>query len=387
MLFYTMPKVTFFTRASILYCRVTINNQSAEFSLKERVAPGNWNQAQQFFLARTKRQTEYVNTLLDTVRYKLKTNALLIEDCTPRALINSIAGKPAIARKEVKLAYLAEQYIRSVLQVLSPGTIRTYYGRLKNLSMYEADCGKRFSVGDLSLDSHPFNSPEAERFKEWFKSKKGTGNVTSASRNVEFFRSAMQYGIKVGVIERHDLAFFEPERDALKLPVALTHEEATRLITHSFASKMLEQIRDLYCFQMSTGLSFADIWSDWKIKETDNGRVLHGRRSKNNQAFFVPADNLAFAILERYNYNLPKYENQVYNRVLKEVAAVVGIDKHLTTHTGRKTFATFMRADGWSIPSIADMLGHKSIRTTETYYFAESTDRVEIEFAKRYRKA
>lgn len=151
----------------------------------------------------------------------------------------------------------------------------------------------------------------------------------------------------------------------------------------NFESPFLERVRDLYLFQIGTGLSFSDIWGNWKIKNVDAGLVLTGSRTKTKQAYFVPINNVALAILEKYEYQLPKYENQVYNRILKEIAACLGIKKRHTTHSGRKTFATLMDQDGWSMESISRMLGHTSVRTTETYYIGRTFTRIENEMKKR----
>ena len=75
--------------------------------------------------------------------------------------------------------------------------------------------------------------------------------------------------------------------------------------------------------------------------------------------------------------------NAVYNRILKEIAAVLNIDKKLTTHTGRNTFATVQDSKGWRRESIALMLGHKSIKRTEIYYVGNSFARIENEFRGR----
>jgi site-specific recombinase XerD len=65
--------------------------------------------------------------------------------------------------------------------------------------------------------------------------------------------------------------------------------------------------------------------------------------------------------------------NQRYNTYLKEIAAISGIQKQLTTHTARHTFATTITLENdCPIESVSEMLGHASIRTTQIY--AKTTD-------------
>lgn len=65
---------------------------------------------------------------------------------------------------------------------------------------------------------------------------------------------------------------------------------------------------------------------------------------------------------------LPVLSNQKMNSYLKEIADVCGIEKELTFHIARHTFATSVTlANGVSIESVSKMLGHKNIRTTQHY--------------------
>ncbi len=82
----------------------------------------------------------------------------------------------------------------------------------------------------------------------------------------------------------------------------------------------------------------------------------------------------ALTILEKYADNnssdklLPVLSNQKMNAYLKEIADLCGIDKNLTFHLARHTFATTVTlTNGVPIESVSKMLGHKSLRTTQHY--------------------
>lgn len=65
---------------------------------------------------------------------------------------------------------------------------------------------------------------------------------------------------------------------------------------------------------------------------------------------------------------LPVNSNQKYNAYLKEIAAICGINKDLTTHIARHTFATTVTlANGVPIETVSAMLGHQDLRTTQIY--------------------
>jgi integrase len=117
-------------------------------------------------------------------------------------------------------------------------------------------------------------------------------------------------------------------------------------------------------------------WIDgkqWLIKDR-----YKGEHNKSN----VPLLDIPLEIIRKYQNNpeciarkrlLPVNSNQRYNTYLKEVAMLAGINKELTTHTARHTFATtILLENDCPIESVSELLGHNSIRTTQIY--AQVTD-------------
>ena len=64
---------------------------------------------------------------------------------------------------------------------------------------------------------------------------------------------------------------------------------------------------------------------------------------------------------------LPILSNQKTNAYLKEIADLCGIEKNLTFHVARHTFATMSLSKGVPMESVSKMLGHTNIRTTQIY--------------------
>ncbi len=88
----------------------------------------------------------------------------------------------------------------------------------------------------------------------------------------------------------------------------------------------------------------------------------------------VPLLPTAEKILRKYEGQfldgmlLPVLSNQKTNAYLKEIADICGIDKNLTFHLARHTFATTMTlGKGVPIESVSKMLGHTNIQTTQIY--------------------
>lgn len=72
-------------------------------------------------------------------------------------------------------------------------------------------------------------------------------------------------------------------------------------------------------------------------------------------------------ILKKYDFHLPVITNQQYNLQLKVLASFAKLDKSLTSHMGRHTFAVFVLNHGVSIENLAKMMGHSDIKTTQIY--------------------
>jgi site-specific recombinase XerD len=164
------------------------------------------------------------------------------------------------------------------------------------------------------------------------------------------------------------------------IPEFLTEYEIERIIEKKFASKRLTEVRDVFIFCCYTGLAFTDVK---KLKPSEIGIGIDGtkwifkNRQKTETRSRIPLLSGAIDILERYKDHpacinsekvLPVLSNQKYNDYLKEIANICGINKKMSTHTARHTFATSVTlTNGVPMESVSKMLGHKNIKTTQHY--------------------
>lgn len=375
----TIPKTTFFLRnngdkqgSTVLYCRITYKGTKTEFSLSEKIQRKNWDQRKQQFTG-VSEKSKFISTLTETVMFKIKSVAIMGDFETARDLLATL-HKGNI--KAVYVTDLVKEYIDSQAKLIKEGTLTNHKIKLENLRAFEKHLCYR-------LTPKSFTVVIGEQFKIWFCKSRETDNISTAYRNVSFYRKAMLYALSKGSIEECALIHFKGERDRRKPVVFLSSREVNMMKHKQFESKLLTQVRDLFLFQCFTGLSYGDIWSEWNIETTEVGTILKGKRVKNDQSFVVPLSDEAQIILMRYAYKLPKYNNAVYNRILKELTGICNIPKRISTHTARKTFATIQDSLGWSRESISKMLGHRSMKTTESYYLGDSDARVMNEMLQR----
>lgn len=134
-----------------------------------------------------------------------------------------------------------------------------------------------------------------------------------------------------------------------------------------------EQVKRAFMFSCFTGLRVSDIrllrWCD--IKEDDNGKYIAIIMKKTRRRVKVYLSNIATRQMTKrgvgddYVFSLPVQTN--VNRVLKRWCKKANIDKYVTFHTARHTFATVMLNADVPIEVVSRMLGHHNISTTEIY--------------------
>lgn len=131
----------------------------------------------------------------------------------------------------------------------------------------------------------------------------------------------------------------------------------------------LGKARDLFVFQMYTGMAYTDAQSfNIKLYKLVDGRwISNNTRIKTGVSYVTELLPPVVEMLERNDWQVPKLSNQSYNRTLKVVGEMAGISIRLHSHLARHTFATMMLANGAEIQNVSRMLGHASIKQTQRY--------------------
>lgn len=138
----------------------------------------------------------------------------------------------------------------------------------------------------------------------------------------------------------------------------------------------------------------------FQIVEDDEGkRWIISNREKTGAPIKVPVLKVAQEIMDRYadhpkcseqGFVLPVASNQKINEYLKEIAALCGINRRLTFHIARHTFAiTVCLSNGVPIETVSELLGHSTIKQTQHYAkvidtkVLEDMDKLEIDWSLR----
>jgi site-specific recombinase XerD len=193
------------------------------------------------------------------------------------------------------------------------------------------------------------------------------------------FRKIVNGCIRRGWLTRDPFLGFKMSMEEVKI-TPLSKEELKALSEKEFSCERLDQVKDIFVFCCFTGLAYVDIK---KLKRSeivlgiDEEKWIFTTRQKTDTASRIPILPTAQRIMEKYgnhiqclndNRLLPVLSNQKMNAYLKEIADVCNINKKLTFHIARHTFATTVTlSNGVPIETVSKMLGHKNLRTTQHY--------------------
>lgn len=184
-------------------------------------------------------------------------------------------------------------------------------------------------------------------------------------------RAMLNRALKMGKItanpyDRLRGEFVSSRRDVVEY---LTEEQMQKVMDITpVPGSQVAMARDLFIFQMYTGLGYADtqIFDLSQYREVDGKWRFVGKRVKTGVPYVSMLLPPVVEMLKRNGWRVPKMNNQRYNQMLKAIGMVIGIER-LHSHMGRHTFATWMLSNGSKIENVSKMLGHTDIKMTQRY--------------------
>lgn len=185
-------------------------------------------------------------------------------------------------------------------------------------------------------------------------------------------RSLLSRAVKLGVIESNVYDRMRGEfRKGIKENVEyLTEDEIAAIESlRPLDGTQMAMARDLFVFQMYTGLSYSDAqaFDIRDYKKVEGKWVNVGERIKTGVSYVSVLLPQAVEVLERYGMQVPKVNNIQYNASLKVIQHALGIRTTLHSHLARHTFATRALRLGAKIENVSRMLGHTNITQTQRY--------------------
>lgn len=151
-------------------------------------------------------------------------------------------------------------------------------------------------------------------------------------------------------------------------------EEILQLYEHDFSHPLEKYVRDVFVFSAFTGMSFVDIRHLRKsdIQEIDGHQWIMSSRHKTGIPFRVRLLDQPLSIICQYEKGNNEYifDRLEYHAIAKRLPAILkacNINKHITLHCARHSFAVMALNYGVPIESVSRILGHSNITTTQIY--------------------
>ncbi|MBU2902912.1 site-specific integrase [Maribacter dokdonensis] len=362
-----------------LYARITVNGKRASISLKRKVLVSDWD-VHKSRAKGTTQKSRILNSYLD------ETYNHIFKSYRDLKLEHKL-----ITAQSIKSRYLGEDethhsindiityHNEDMKDKLKWGTQKNYYTTQGYISKFLL---KTYKTSDMYLRELDYDF--ITKFEKYLRSyipvdhHKRMGNNT-VMKHIERFRKLVNLSVKLGWINRDPFVnykskFIKNERGFLRL------DELHAIEKKSFTTTRLQLVKDLFVFSCYTSLSYIDVINLTKENLTigiDGELWIYYRREKTTKPIQIPLLPKALEILEKYKNNkksilqgtiFPKITNQKLNSYLKEIADVCGIQKNLTFHIARHTFATTVTlSNGMPIETVSKLLGHSRIATTQIY--------------------
>lgn len=362
---------------SPVYARITVNGNRAEISLKRSISVTSWDPKCKRAKARTE-EGRALNQYLDRVYANLlECHKQLLEESKyicAHAIKARFLGEDDKDRTLMDLISYHNQNMKSILK---PGTLKNYYTTERYVQSY---LNSTSNSGDIYLKqlSYKFiiDFEQYLRSGKYYNGSKALEN-NGVMKHLERLKKMSKLAMRLEWIEKDpfikfSLKFKKYERCFLNLAelqamenVELKHQK------HRIA-------RDTFIFACYTGLSYIDVkqlTGQNLVKGIDGNYWIHSKREKTNEPLKIPLLEKALDILKTYNCFLkssekllPIYSNQKTNYSLKDIAAMLKINKRISFHVARHTFATTVTlSNGVPIETVSRLLGHTKLATTQVY--------------------
>ncbi len=360
-----------------IYIRITVNSKRAEFSVKRKVQPKNWCSIRGRVKGSSSK-AKSLNHFIDELEAKaFNIHAKLMTKKKPfdaelikRKLLN-------IEEAHKTLLQIYDEHNDQIKELIgidySYGAYRRHIrtrNHLNNFIIQEYKSEDYF-VKEIGLKF-------INRFHHYLITKK-IGNQNTTTKYVVNFKKIMRIAFANNWVHKDPFFHWKAKWKKVEREV-LTELELRIMMEKEFKIKRLEQVRDIFVFCCFTGLAYIDVQKlseNHVILKMNGSRWIKINRSKTDSRSTIPLLPAAEEIIKKYANHpitlqngllLPVISNQRTNAYLKEIADACNIEKHLTFHLARHTFATTVTlANGIPIESVSKMLGHQSLKTTQIY--------------------
>ena len=279
---------------------------------------------------------------------------------------------------------LVSHFIRylEVERQLSPHTVRAYVSDIGQLKVFLAEqCGLPSSLAE---QEEPWSQVKERHLLKFMRARMAVDGAASVGRKVAAIKTFFAYLNHRHGFSGNPAALLRAPRNQRHLPVYLEEEEVDQLLDIGSADDEL-QLRDRAILELmyACGLRVSEVVgldiSNLRFADAVVRVMGKGRKER-----LVPLGRIAAKALENYlekrqkagagagdalflNARGGRLSTRAVSSMVKKYGLVAGLQKPLTPHAVRHSFATHLLQNGADLRVIQELLGHSSLSTTQRY--------------------
>jgi len=360
-----------------IYLRITIDGKPKEIASKRCIQPEKWDNKLQK-VSGSSEEAKSLNLYLKTLEQQVYDAHYHILKDKNQATSSTLKAKlQGTDKKQRMLIPIFQDHNNKIKELVgkeyAPGTLERYKTSLSHTIEF---LQWKYKVSDIEITKidHAFVTD----YEFWLRSFRNCANNT-AVKYIKNFNKIIKICLANDWLDKNPFANYKSKVKEVER-VYLTEAEIQSIIEKDFKTERLSLVRDIFLFSCFTGLAYIDVKNLTKSHISygiDGEQWIFTHRQKTESASKIPILPVTQMIIDKYENHpqclnedklLPILSNQKMNAYLKEIAGVCEIDKELTFHIARHTFATTVTlTNGVPIESVSKMLGHKNLRTTQHY--------------------
>lgn len=355
-------------------CRITVDGKSSTMATGIYCKPEDWNSKTGSI--RTVRENNRLLEFRKSVECAYE-DSLKRQNVVSAELLKNMLAKKAVI--PVKLLQMGEMELERLLvrskEINSTSTYRNSKYYQKYLTDFLASQGK--SDINLAEITEEFGSS----YKAFLKRYKNFG-PSQMNKCLCWLSKLVYLAVDYEILRANPLEDMEYEKKPAPKHRHISRAELKAILETPMLDPLQELGRRAFLFSTFTGLAYVDtmLLHPHHIGRTADGRrYIRINRKKTNVEAFIPLHPIAEQILDLYNttddtkpvFPLPSRDEMWFE--IHELGVAIGRKENLSYHQSRHSFGTFLISEGIPIESIAKMMGHSGIRTTQRY--AEVTDK------------
>ncbi len=361
-----------------IFQRVTVDGQRIEKSTGKYIDSEVWSGEGTKMKGKTEQArliNSHLDKLLNEVSEAEKDLILHRKEVNYINMKNILTGKGEKERTIVPIFHEHNDRIQALVLTgaFAQGTVERYKTTLNHFKSF---LESKFKVTDIAIDKIDYAF--IMDFDFYLRSQRACKNNTSI-KYIKNFQKIFNICLDNEWITKDVFKKYKPKPTVVNRHY-LTEPELNELLSKKFLTPRLILVRDIFVFSCYTGLAYVDVQNLSPANIAmgiDGSKWIFTNREKTDGPSNIPILPVVEEIMEKYknhpnalnkNRVMPILSNQRMNSYLKEIADVCGINKELTFHIARHTFATTVTlSNGVPIETVSKMLGHRSLKSTQVY--------------------